>query len=176
MVGFCFVSKKLEYLCSWLCVGMLCLVTCLCWAFSVGYEFITYRISHFWIEVCYFTRFIYGIRHLNTKTIRPNERYKFVLHLGITTTVTSMSTVEMEVLSNAQLIVLTILMFFEGRLRNTPFKARSWVHSMASPKLPSEDELEYLFEKHRGDRVPYLLPSLAPKQALKVLSWNSLGV
>jgi len=79
-----------------------------------------------------------------------------------------MSTVDMQVLSNAQLIVLTILMFFGGqvfasmvglyfkasKLRNTPFKARSSVHSMASLELPSE-VLDHIEREHHHIIITY---------------------
>ncbi|KAJ8438083.1 hypothetical protein Cgig2_025488 [Carnegiea gigantea] len=157
MVRFCFIGKRLEHPCNFLCVGVLYLTRCLYWAFSAAYKFVTYRVSHFLIEVCYFTLvsclgfvILKGLRP-RTHATRPSDLDLFFTSVSATT-VSSMSTVEMEVFSNAQLIVLTILMFIGGevftsmvalhfkasRLRNTPLKARSRVNSVASLELPPE--------------------------------------
>ncbi|XP_022888762.1 sodium transporter HKT1-like isoform X2 [Olea europaea var. sylvestris] len=77
-------------------------------------------INPFWIQVFYFVFLsitgFWVLKFLKPKTeFRPRNIDLFFTSVSATT-VSSMSTVEMEVFSNAQLIVMTILMFIGGEI------------------------------------------------------------
>nr|ADG45565.1 putative high-affinity potassium transporter [Salicornia bigelovii] len=156
------VVNKYKHLCNSLYLIILHLFSSLHWISSKTCDFIIINISHFIIELCYFilvSSFGFLIlKTLNPKSIHNNNNHIINpikdLDLFFTsvsaTTVSSMSTLEMEVFSNSQLIVLTILMFIGGevftsmiglhfsasKLVYKPLKSRSRVNSVASLTLP----------------------------------------
>ncbi|KAF5789633.1 putative cation transporter [Helianthus annuus] len=105
MKMFSYIGKKLEQLCS----------SCLC-----RFTF-TLRVNWFSLELLYFL-FISTLGFLilhsldvRTTTFTPRNLDLFFTSVSAAT-VSSMSTVEMEVFSNAQLIIMTILMFIGGEI------------------------------------------------------------
>ncbi|MFS7944599.1 putative cation transporter [Helianthus anomalus] len=117
MVVFSYVGKKLEQLCS-------CLSTTFrfMWFLVIYlYHYVVRRMNPFSIEVFYFL-FVscFGFLILNamdprTTTFTPRKLDLFFTSVSATT-VSSMSVVEMEVFSNSQLIIMTILMFIGGEV------------------------------------------------------------
>jgi len=89
---------------------------------SCFYRLILVRVNSFCIQLCYFLCVsFFGFVVLKVLKPRTHDSFKpRNLDLFFTsvsaTTVSSMSTVEMEVFSNSQLIVLTILMLIGGEI------------------------------------------------------------
>ncbi|KAK9048723.1 hypothetical protein SSX86_032310 [Deinandra increscens subsp. villosa] len=121
MVVFSYVGKKLEQLCS----GSRFLISSsfrFIWFLIICfYRYVVSRMNPFSIEVFYFL-FVscLGFLVLNatdprTTTFTPRKLDLFFTSVSATT-VSSMSVVEMEVFSNSQLIVMTILMFIGGEV------------------------------------------------------------
>ncbi|KAJ0780452.1 putative cation transporter [Helianthus annuus] len=117
MVVFSHVGKKLEQLCS-------CLLTTFrfMWFLVIYvYHYVVRRMNPFSIEVFYFL-FVscFGFLILNAMDPRTTAFTPRKLDLFFTSvsasTVSSMSVVEMEVFSNSQLIIMTILMFIGGEV------------------------------------------------------------
>lgn len=150
--------KKIEFLRGQLCVIVSYLARSIYWGVSITYEFVTSRVNHFYVELCYFV-FVSLIgfvilRGLKPRTYPARPRDLDLYFTSVSAmTLSSMSTVEMEVFSSAQLMVLTVLMFLGGEIftsmlglhfkaskviSNAPFKTRSRVNSMASLGLPPE--------------------------------------
>ncbi|KAJ6354928.1 hypothetical protein OIU77_005515 [Salix suchowensis] len=104
-------SKAWRHLCS----STWCLMSCFC-------RLIPARLNSFCVQLCYFFSVsFFGFVFL--KVLKPRTRDSFRprnIDLFFTsvsaTTVSSMSTVEMEVFSNSQLIVLIILMLIGGEI------------------------------------------------------------
>ncbi|KAL3534931.1 hypothetical protein ACH5RR_003392 [Cinchona calisaya] len=82
---------------------------------------LVFRVNQFWIELSYFTIFsVIGYVTLKilsptNGTFSPQDLDSFFMSVSAVT-VSSMSTLEMEVFSNGQLILLTILMFLGGEV------------------------------------------------------------
>ncbi|KAJ4842481.1 hypothetical protein Tsubulata_001840 [Turnera subulata] len=117
MKHFSYVGKKLFNLCSvsaCFLKSALCLVACRC------YAFILLEVNSFWIHLCYFVSLFFlgfwSLKALKPRTpFRPRDLDLFFTSVSAAT-VSSMSTVEMEVFSNSQLIILTFLMFLGGEV------------------------------------------------------------
>ncbi|CAK7345796.1 unnamed protein product [Dovyalis caffra] len=111
MTNISFLSKPLHHLCS----STWCRMSCF-------YRLILLRVNSFCIQLCYFISVsFFGfvvLKVLKPRThdsFRPRNLDLFFTSVSATT-VSSMSTVEMEVFSNSQLIVLIILMFIGGEI------------------------------------------------------------
>jgi Trk-type K+ transport system membrane component len=114
----CFL-KKLQHICSTSLQRLACqsksiffLAACFC-------RFILLRTNPLWVQIVYFTSLsTLGFGFL--KALKPLGQTPKNLDLFFTsvsaTTVSSMSTVEMQIFSNPQLIIITILMFIGGEI------------------------------------------------------------
>nr|AAS20529.2 HKT1 [Suaeda salsa] len=162
MLSFKFIVEKCKHFYTSLYLLLVYVFTSLYWLISKIYDFIMVYVCHLIIELCYFI-LVSSFGFLFLKTLIPkssnnNNNNNSINDLDLfftsvsATTVSSMSTLEMEVFSNSQLIVLTILMFIGGevftsmvglhfsasKLVYTPLQARSRVNSVASLPLPPE--------------------------------------
>ncbi|GAB4853538.1 hypothetical protein Ancab_017729 [Ancistrocladus abbreviatus] len=92
----------------------------ICSLVSTLFNFILFQLNPFIIQLFYFIFFsFFGfliLKALKPRTPNPPKDLDLFFTSVSATTVSSMSTVEMEVFSNAQLIVMTILMFIGGEV------------------------------------------------------------
>lgn len=99
-------GTKLENLCRGFCPPKLASSTC--------------YFKPFWVVLCYFLivslKGYFVLKLLNPRTVsKPDDLDLFFTSVSAATT-SSMSTVEMEVFSNAQLIIITFVMFLGGEI------------------------------------------------------------
>ncbi|RWR75214.1 putative cation transporter HKT7 [Cinnamomum micranthum f. kanehirae] len=111
MKTFACFGKKLRRLCSCFRVPIPC-----------SYEFLLFHVSPVLIQLCYFIS-ISCVGFLVLKVLNPRSTVSYrpknldVFFMSVSaTTVSSMGTIEMEVFSNAQLVVLTLLMLLGGEV------------------------------------------------------------
>ncbi|XP_015577806.1 sodium transporter HKT1 [Ricinus communis] len=133
---------------------------------ACSYRFIILRINPFWIQLCYFFSISFlGFGFL--KAFKPRTRDSFSprnLDLFFTSvsasTVSSMSTVEMEVFSNSQLVILTVLMFVGGEVftslvgllfRKSQLR-RKWISNVGLvSSVRSDTDGTYKMQTKQGD-------------------------
>ncbi|KAK9097549.1 hypothetical protein Sjap_023046 [Stephania japonica] len=102
-------------------ISLAYLGTSMCGLVSHSFHSLVYTINPFWIQLCYFSSFsffgllILSLLETRPGSIRPKALDMYFMSVSATT-VSSMSTVEMEVFSDAQLVVFTILMFLGGEV------------------------------------------------------------
>jgi Trk-type K+ transport system membrane component len=114
----CFVTK-LKHLCSTSCKTIACLSKSIFVIAACFCRFIFLRANPLWIQIVYFISIsILGFGFL--KALHPLNQTPKNIDLFFTsisaTTVSSLSTVEMQIFSNTQLIIITILMFIGGEV------------------------------------------------------------
>ncbi|XP_023737079.1 sodium transporter HKT1 [Lactuca sativa] len=120
MVVFSYVGKKLEQLCS-SCFQVLRHLKFIWFLFIYFHHYVLRRMNQFFVEVFYFLFISFlGFLILNamdprTPSFTPRKLDLFFTSVSAST-VSSMSVIEMEVFSNAQLIIMTILMFIGGEV------------------------------------------------------------
>lgn len=123
MKSLSYFGKKLQHLCSSLYSNVVCFVRSTCFLISCFYKFILLRVHKFFVQLFYFF-FIsligfWILRILKSRSTSGDFAPKN-LDLYFTSvsavTVSSMSTVEMEVFSNSQLILITLLMLIGGEV------------------------------------------------------------
>ncbi|XP_030473997.1 sodium transporter HKT1-like [Syzygium oleosum] len=115
------LGKEVVRLCSasWLQLARLC--RSFCFLFSCIYRFLLLRVNSFCIQVFYFVFLsflgFWVLKDLRPRTnsFRPRDLDLFFTSVSAAT-VSSMSTVEMEVFSNSQLVVMIVLMFIGGEV------------------------------------------------------------
>ncbi|KAM4097861.1 hypothetical protein ACJW30_07G033900 [Castanea mollissima] len=134
----CF-GKKLEVFFSFSCFNQS--FSCRIRSF---FRFFLFHVNPFWIQLSYFI-IVSVFGHLalmvskpRTAWFRPTDFDLFFTSVSATT-VSSMSTIEMEVFSNTQLIIMTILMFFGGEVF-TSFLGFQFTRSKFSKNCPSSDQ------------------------------------
>ncbi|KAI3876703.1 hypothetical protein MKX03_034212 [Papaver bracteatum] len=115
------LSSKLGSLCSCSCIKVACLGKSFHRLIPRLYRYLIFNFKSFWFQFCYFMCLsIMGCLTLSVLKPRASRSPPEYLDMFFTsvsaTTVSSMSTVEMEVFSNNQLVVLTILMFVGGEI------------------------------------------------------------
>lgn len=112
-------GKKLQHLCSSQCRKLASLSKSVFYLAAYFCRFVLLRANPLWIQIVYFVSLsCLGFGFL--KALNPNGGEVKSLDMLFTSvsaiTVSSMSTVEMEVFSHPQLIIMTILMFIGGEV------------------------------------------------------------
>ncbi|KAL5699439.1 hypothetical protein ACHQM5_030344 [Ranunculus cassubicifolius] len=86
------------------------------------YRFLVFQLNPFWIHLCYFVSIsVMGFSALKILKPRTDQSYRptdieYFFTSVSSATVSSMSSVEMEVFSNSQLVFITVLMFVGGEV------------------------------------------------------------
>lgn len=112
--------KKFQLLCNTSCQKVACLTKSFFFLAACFYRFILLRANPLCVQILYFISisffgfgFLKALNPLHQTT--PKNLDLFFTSVSATT-VSSMSTVEMEIFSNPQLIIITILMFIGGEI------------------------------------------------------------
>ncbi|KAK3019821.1 hypothetical protein RJ639_005123 [Escallonia herrerae] len=121
MMDFACFRNKLQHLCNCSCLKLSCFCRSTWLLLLCLYRYIVFRVNPLTLKVCYFISVsLVGFWVLFSLTPRSHHFRPRNLDLFFTsvsaTTVSSMSTVEMEVFSDGQLVVLAILMFVSGKV------------------------------------------------------------
>ncbi|XP_019188746.1 PREDICTED: probable cation transporter HKT6 [Ipomoea nil] len=148
MMSFNWYGKKLQHLCSGPTMKLCSCCRSTCFIVSSIYHSILFKINPILAQILYFILLSsFGfliLKALNPRTMfRPRNIDLFFTSVSAAT-VSSMSTVEMEVFSDGQLIVMTVLMFIGGevftsmvglhliRPKYRPWRSNSKVTSVSS--------------------------------------------
>ncbi|XP_010263269.1 PREDICTED: probable cation transporter HKT6 isoform X2 [Nelumbo nucifera] len=121
MKNFHSFSKRISHLCSCSCMKLACFSRSIWSLLILLFRFLFFRANPFYILVCYFVSvsflgfLILKLLNPRTDSFKPKDLDIFFTSVSATT-VSSMSTVEMEVFSNTQLVFITILMFVGGEV------------------------------------------------------------
>nr|AAD53890.1 potassium-sodium symporter HKT2 [Eucalyptus camaldulensis] len=121
MMRFPCLGKEVVCLCIASCLKIARLFRSFCFLFSWYFRFLLLRVNSFCVQLLYFVFLsLLGFWVLKasrplTHSFRPRDLDLFFTSVSLAT-VSSMSTVEMEVLSDSQLVVMTVLMFVGGEV------------------------------------------------------------
>ncbi|XP_060172291.1 sodium transporter HKT1-like [Lycium barbarum] len=123
MKSLSYYGKKLQHLCSALCSNLVCYVRATCFLISCFYKFTILRVHKFFVQLFYFIFIsLFGFWILSILKPKSTNGHLNPTNLDLyftsvsAVTVSSMSTVEMEVFSNSQLILITFLMLIGGEV------------------------------------------------------------
>ncbi|KAK4370125.1 hypothetical protein RND71_009600 [Anisodus tanguticus] len=115
-----YYGKKLQHLCNALFLYLACLCQSTCFLISCFHKFILFRVHKFFAQLFYFIFIsIFGFWILTILKPRSDftpRNLDLFFTSASAVTVSSMSTVEMEVFSNSQLILITFLMLVGGEI------------------------------------------------------------
>jgi Trk-type K+ transport system membrane component len=135
--------KKLQLLCNTSCRKLTCVTKSIFFLAAYFYRFILLRANPLWVQIVYFISIsIFGFGFL--KALNPLDHTNKTKNLDLfftsvsATTVSSMSTVEMEIFSNTQLIIITILMFIGGEV----FTSMVGLHFVRSRLKTGHDKID----------------------------------
>nr|XP_023894044.1 sodium transporter HKT1-like [Quercus suber] len=156
------------------------------------FRFFLFHVNPFWIQLSYFIIVsIFGhlalmVSKPRTAWFRPKDFDMFFTSVSATT-VSSMSTIEMEVFSNTQLIIMIILMFVGGEVF-TSFLGLQFTRSKFSKNCPSSDQnsvnlghnfpdhqIELDVEKEKPDINNIIENGSLNYSSIKVLGYVVLG-
>ncbi|KAJ9548269.1 hypothetical protein OSB04_020812 [Centaurea solstitialis] len=121
MVVVSYLGNKLQQLCSSSCFAISSFFRFIWFLVTCFSHYVLHHMNHFSIELFYFS-FLSSVGYLvlnatdpRTTNFAPRKLDLFFTSVSAST-VSSMSVVEMEVFSNTQLVVMTILMFIGGEV------------------------------------------------------------
>ncbi|CBI40132.3 unnamed protein product, partial [Vitis vinifera] len=139
-----FTGNKLHRLCTCSSFKLECLGRSICFLVSSFYRFVILRFNTFSVQLCYFLclsfQGFWVLKALKPRTpLRPRNLDLFFTSVSAAT-VSSMSTVEMEVFSNNQLLILTLLMFVGGEIFTSMVELQLWRSKLKKP-LIAENQL-----------------------------------
>ncbi|KAK3437540.1 sodium transporter HKT1 [Eucalyptus grandis] len=159
------LGKEVVFLCSASWLKLACICRSFCFLFSCFLRFLLLQVNSFCIQVFYFVFlsflgfWVLKALRPRTNSYRPRDLDLFFTSVSATT-VSSMSTVEMEVFSNSQLVVMTVLMFIGGEvfvslvglhLRKSKLRWHikteeqvTCVNSDLCPSNPTNDKVEHI--------------------------------
>jgi hypothetical protein len=121
MIFACF-GKKQEHLCRYSCKNISCFKQSCRSLFWLLFRFLVSHVNPFFIQLSYFLLFsLLGylalkVSNPRTTSFSPYKDIDVFFTSVSATTVSSMSTIEMEVFSNTQLIIMTFLMLVGGEV------------------------------------------------------------
>ncbi|XP_016481033.1 sodium transporter HKT1-like [Nicotiana tabacum] len=121
MSSLSYFGKKLQHLCSTIFLYLACLCRSACFLISCLHKSILLRVNKIFVQIFYFIFIsLFGfciLRILKPRSVDFTPRNLDLFFISVSSvTVSSMSTVEMEVFSNSQLILITFLMFIGGEI------------------------------------------------------------
>ncbi|KAJ9689249.1 hypothetical protein PVL29_014761 [Vitis rotundifolia] len=139
-----FTGNKLHRLCPCSSFKLECLGQSICFLVSSFYRFVILQFNTFWVQLCYFMclsfQGFWVLKALKPRTpLRPRNLDLFFTSVSAAT-VSSMSTVEMEVFSNNQLLILTLLMFVGGEIFTSTVELQLW-RSKLKKSLIAENQV-----------------------------------
>ncbi|CBI40133.3 unnamed protein product, partial [Vitis vinifera] len=134
-----FTGNKLHRLCTCSSFKLECLGRSICFLASSFYRFVILRFNTFLVQLCYFLclsfQGFWVLKALKPRTpLRPRNLDLFFTSVSAAT-VSSMSTVEMEVFSNNQLLILTLLMFVGGEIFTSMVELQLWRSKLKKPLI-----------------------------------------
>ncbi|KAL6331882.1 hypothetical protein AAG906_020230 [Vitis piasezkii] len=134
-----FTGNKLHRLCTCSSFKLECLGRSICFLVSSFCRFVILRFNTFWVQLCYFLclsfQGFWVLKALKPRTpLRPRNLDLFFTSVSAAT-VSSMSTVEMEVFSNNQLLILTLLMFVGGEIFTSMVELQLWRSKLKKPLI-----------------------------------------
>ncbi|KAB1220143.1 Sodium transporter HKT1 [Morella rubra] len=118
---FVYIGKKLAFFCKYSCRKLSCFNQFCQRLIWLLFRFVVVHVNPVWIQLCYFVvvslvgYLALKLSKVRTSSFEPQDLDVFFTSVSATT-VSSMSTVEMQVFSNTQLIIMTILMFVGGEI------------------------------------------------------------
>lgn len=120
MSSLSYFGKKLQHLCSSVFLYVSCFCGSTCFLISSLYKSILFKVNKFFVQLFYFIFIsVFGfliLKNLNPRSSGSTTNLDLFFTSVSSVTVSSMSTLEIEVFSNSQLIVITFLMFTGGEV------------------------------------------------------------
>nr|QNT13192.1 high-affinity K+ transporter [Vicia faba] len=114
--------KKLQHLCNTSCQKLVCQSKSIFFLAAYFCRFILLRANPLWFQIVYFTSLsilgfgiLKALNYSSSSQTPPKNLDLFFTSISATT-VSSMSTIEMQIFSNSQLIIITLLMFIGGEI------------------------------------------------------------
>ncbi|XWS28164.1 hypothetical protein CRYUN_Cryun25bG0042200 [Craigia yunnanensis] len=142
-----FFGRKLERFCSHSRTKAACFNQSYHGLISSCFRFLVFKVNPFWVQLAYFIILSlvgYGALNMSkpkTDSFRPNNVDVFFTSVSAAT-VSSMSAVEMEIFSNTQLIIMTVLMLVGGEVFISMFglqlaRSRFWKQESPEDRMHS---------------------------------------
>lgn len=168
MKNFAYFGKQLGYLFKSPCIKVNCFLKSYKTLSKSSFRILVFHVNPFWIQLVYFLILsLVGFLALKVSkprtppSLKPNDLDIFFTSVS-TATVSSMTSVEMEVLSNTQLIIMTILMLVGGEVftsmlelqfKRSKFSRHSLSNPTSSLELVPADDSHGLAENEKSAEI-----------------------